>query len=589
MIQGVKNKIILFGFAFLFSLSVFFPINNAFAADVSLYFSPSANTQTVGGRFVVSVKINTNGQAVNATQGVISYDNEALRVVSVSGNNSVFAFWTEEPSFSNQNGSIKFGGGVPSPGYNGNGGQVFAITFQALRQGAAEVSFVSGSVLANDGKGTNVLTGMGGANFSINPAVEKKGEQISNVRVAGKNDSVSIGPEVFSDTDPDQDVWYRDRQIKFYWKIPEGSEGVSVAFNKSADTDPGDNSVGIIDNKEFIADSDGVWYLHLKIKNKDGWSGITHRPVKIDTTPPESFEVWSKQEDPNDWPTVFFKTVDKLSGVTKYALVVNSLKSEPYIVSPDKDSLKVTNLEVGHHTVMVRAVDEAGNESFSTIEFEIKPILEPKIDDFSKELAPDDHFFVSGTSIPDAAIKLSVKDTGSDRVLTYYLNADKSGRWSFVMPNGLNEGRYIFWSEATNPNGLASRSSSVFSFLVTPPVFARFGTVVVDYFTVFASLLFVLALIIFLAVLTTKMLRKKLRKETVEIEQVLEKNLEVLRVALAEEALSLARTAKDKNKSGARSDIVKEVACLKQRLDERIDNTGRRIMKEIKDVERILK
>jgi hypothetical protein len=585
MIQGAINKKIFFSLAVFVFLFSFFCTNKALAADVSLYFSPSANTQSVGSRFVVTVKINTNGQPVNATQGVISFSNESLKVVGVSGNNSAFAFWTKEPSFSNQNGTIEFGGGVPSPGYNGNGGQVFSITFQALEAGSAEVTFVSGSVLANDGKGTNILTGMGGANFSIVPASDP-GVGLKNSEKTG---DVSVAPEIFSDTDPDQDRWYRNRQIKFYWKMPAEADGVSVAFDKNANTDPGENSIGIVDNKEFIAESDGVWYLHLRIKDKKGWSGATHRPVRIDTTPPEDFEVWTKQEDPNDWPTVFFKTVDKMSGVVKYALVVNSLKSEPYIVSSDKDSLKITNLEVGNHTVMVRAIDEAGNESFSTIEFEIKPILEPKIDDFSREFSPDDHFFVSGTSIPDAAIKLFVKDSQSDNVLTYSLVADKSGRWSFVMPNGLKDGRYVFWAEATNSNGLTSRSSSVFSFLVTPPVFVRFGSVVVDYFTVFASLLFVLAVVIFLFVSIARMLRRKLRKETIEIEQVLDKNLEVLRTALAEESLALIRIAKDKSKSGARSDIVKEVAGLKQRLDERIDNTGRRIMKEVRDVEKILK
>jgi hypothetical protein len=272
--------------------------------------------------------------------------------------------------------------------------------------------------------------------------------------------------------------------------------------------------------------------------------------------------------------------------------VVNSLNSEPYIVSSDKDSLKVSDLEVGQHTVMVRAIDEAGNETFSTAEFEIRPILEPKIENYSSEFSSEDKFFVSGTAIPEATIKLSIKKEGGDKVHENSVTSDKNGNWSFVFGDKLANGRYIFWAEAVNSNGLSSRPSTALSFLVTPPVFARFGSFVINYFTVFASLLFVIVLIIFLAVLIAKIVRQRLRKETVEVEEVLEKNLEILRSVLASEASALARLSKDRaaaSKAGLKADISKEVIGLKQRIDDRIGETGRKIMKEIKDVEKILK
>jgi hypothetical protein len=586
------KRISFFFFASLL-LAVFWPSGNASAAGASLYFSPSASTQSVGSRFTVSVKMNTGGQSINAAQGTISFDKAALKVVSVSKNGSIFAFWTDEPSFSNSAGTVDFGGGIPRPGYEGNGGSVFSVVFEALRTGVAEVSFVSGSVLANDGKGTNVLTAMGGASFSINPAVispDAPKSQADQIKAGNAEKASLLEAIVSSETNPDPDKWYRDRQVKFSWKLPEGAEGVSVSFDKNPTGDPGDASDGLFDSKEFIAESDGVWYLHIKVRNKDGWGTVVHRPVKVDTTPPEPFEAWTKQEDPNDWPTVFFKTIDKLSGLIRYALVFNSLKSEPYVVSPDKDSLKISDFETGEHTAMIRAVDEAGNETVSTISFEIRPILEPKIDNYSAELSADDKFFVSGTSIPDAIVKIFIRKDGLEKEDSYSVSSDKDGSWSFILPSELPNGRYVFWAEAINANGLASRPSSIASFLVTPPVFARFGSFVINYFTVFVSLLFMLVLIIFLSVLIARLLRNRLKKETIEIEEVLEKNLEILRSSLAGEASALARLSRDRaGKSGVKGDISKEIIGLKQRLEERIVDTGRKIMKEVKDVEKILK
>lgn len=593
-------KKIFFSFVFCCLAAGLYQVLPVQAAGSSLYFSPSASTQSVGAKFTVAVKINTNSQAINASDGSISFNKNLLKVVSVSKNASLLDFWIEEPAFSNNAGSINFAGGVPRPGYEGNGGTIFSIVFQPIAAGEAEVTFVSGSVLAGV-NGTNVLTAMGGANFSISPAIvtPEAVKKEAEVAAAVKDGSSLLMPAVSSETNPDQDIWYRDRKVKFSWVLNPGIEGVSVAFDKNPNSDPGNESDGLFDSKEYVADSDGVWYFHIKFKDSKNWGTTANYQVKIDMTPPEPFEAWSKQEDPNDWPTIFFKTMDKLSGLVRYFVVVNSLKSEPYIISADKDSLKLSDLEAGMHKIMVRAVDEAGNETYTTSEVEIRPILEPKVENYSQELSAEDKFFVSGTSLPEATVKIFIKKDGEEKVANYSVNSDKGGTWSFVSGNNFSFGRYIFWTEAVNFNGLVSRPSTALSFLVTPPIFARIGSLVINYFTVVASLLFVIVLIIFLAVLTAKILRKRLKKETYEIEEVLEKHLEILKSALANEAATLLRISKDKAplagrqavslKTATKGDLSKEIISFKDRLDEKIDETGRKIMKEIKDVEKILK
>jgi len=124
------------------------------AASASLYLTPSSGTRNVGAKFSVGVNVNTGGAPINAAQGVISYDSKVLKVISVSKGN-VFSLWTTNPQASG--GSIKFGGGIPHPGYKGSAGRIITIRFQALKVGSGGVRFTSGYVLANDGKGTNIL------------------------------------------------------------------------------------------------------------------------------------------------------------------------------------------------------------------------------------------------------------------------------------------------------------------------------------------------------------------------------------------------------------------------------------------------
>src|SRR5690606_24690928 len=110
-----------------------------------------------GARFTVNVIVNSSGQAINAADGNLTFNPRELSVVSVSRGSSIFSLWTSEPAFSNSAGTVTFSGGSPN-GYTGSSGHVMSVTFQALSAGTPKVSLSGGSVLAADGRGTNVLT-----------------------------------------------------------------------------------------------------------------------------------------------------------------------------------------------------------------------------------------------------------------------------------------------------------------------------------------------------------------------------------------------------------------------------------------------
>jgi hypothetical protein len=571
-------------FLVLFLLSVFLPVLPARAAGASLYFSPSTGTHILNSKFTVSVKINSGGTSVNASQGSVSFDKSLLKVVGIS-KGSIFNLWTEEPNFSNSAGTISFGGGIPRPGYSGSGGTICTITFQAIKLGAAHVNFSSGDILANDGKGTNVLTSLGSASFTISPAAEAPkpvpGEAIKPI-TPPQDEAAYNKPAIVSETHPDQNKWYKEKDAKFTWKLPSDAQGVSILFDQKEYSVPASVPDGLFNSKEYAVTEDGHWYLHVKVKDAKGrWGTAGHYRVNIDSAPPKDFSIKFKQDDLNDWPSLEFSTSDELSGLDRYELIIDSLSATPIILTTDINSYKLSNLEVGEHTAAIKVFDHAENIALSTINFSITSALTPIIANYSKELSPSDKFFISGTASPDNIINVYIKENSQANPEAVSVKSDKEGNWFLVSEKEYANGQYLAWVEAINPNGLKSKQSAKVSFLVSPPVFTRIGSLVINYFTVLVSLLFIVVLIVFLLIWIFEVIRKKLKKETIEIEKVLEKNMEALKISVNEEIDALSKMTK--------IELTKSKAIIKGRLEARINETNGDILKEVKDVEKLLK
>ena len=149
------------------SLAWFFLPQYVLAASLSI--SPANQSVAVGQTFVATVAVTSLDQAMNAVSGDLSFPADKLNVVSVSRANSIVTLWVQNPAFSNtaDGGDVSFQGIALSPGFTGTDGDVIKVTFRAVAPGDAPITFNSGSVLANDGSGTNILTSMSGAAYTV--------------------------------------------------------------------------------------------------------------------------------------------------------------------------------------------------------------------------------------------------------------------------------------------------------------------------------------------------------------------------------------------------------------------------------------
>lgn len=312
----------------------------------------------------------------------------------------------------------------------------------------------------------------------VKDVVGNKSDKIKTVVVqsdkAGEFAPVPRVPNVASGTHPYEDQWYASKSVTFSWTKPEDVNGFAYVFDQSPKTEPMD-AVNTVDTKKgFVIGKDGVWYFHLKAQNLAGWGGTKHFKVQLDTTPPEAFEVGGEQIDAPVWETfkIYFEAKDATSGVGKYLLKVNDGNftevSSPYTVALQK---------VGAHTIIVKAIDKAGNsrESSRTIQVTERPVApkEPvvKLDNIDKKpLAPQEPVIVTqGKPVP-----ISGKAPANSSVLIFIFSkpviavvkTDSQGKWTYVIEQQLTPGAHTIYTTAIDAEGVVSPRVKLADFTV---------------------------------------------------------------------------------------------------------------------------
>ncbi|MBI3420534.1 MAG: hypothetical protein HY006_00540, partial [Candidatus Sungbacteria bacterium] len=401
-------------------VSPFFALR-AETQGATLYLHPSLRSYTIGSVATIDVNVNTGGQAINAAQGVLSFDTNAFEVTGLSKSGSIFTLWTQDPNVSKSEGTIEFGGGVPSPGFTGSSGKLFTISMKVKATGTGGVSWLSGAVLANDGQGTNILTSMTGGTYTLNPSITapKAEKQAGLAAVPATPGGAPAAPIVVSSTHPDENTWYQASYVRFEWKLPSDATGVSLLMNEAPSSNPGSTSDGLIDSYEFKNVQDGVHYLHIKFRNRNGWGQIAHRKVMIDTEAPQKFQIkMENKDDPtNPAPPIHFRASDVLSGIAYYEARDDADHEEQVAAETgEKDSYVSFLAGPGKHTVIVEAFDRAGNSIISTADFIITPIDAPSIVKYPSELIIGETLSVAGKFEAGGVVRVYSQKEGEEPI-----------------------------------------------------------------------------------------------------------------------------------------------------------------------------
>lgn len=133
-------------------------------AAVALSLSPASQRVKVGQNLDVDIKVNTNGQAVNAVQASLSYPADKLEFVSVDNSGSAF----DVTAFtSGGDGSVTIARGA-STAVNSISAQIATVQFRTLASTRkATVSFKTTSAVIRASDNINILTKMISGQYTI--------------------------------------------------------------------------------------------------------------------------------------------------------------------------------------------------------------------------------------------------------------------------------------------------------------------------------------------------------------------------------------------------------------------------------------
>lgn len=557
-------------FFFILLILLFFSFKTKAAV---LFLAPESGTFQVGNNFSVSVKVNAQGIPINAADSILNFSPDELEVVSISKSGSIFNLWPQEPNFSNKIGKIEFAGGSPQS-FSGSSGQILTIVFRGKRETTARVNFSSGSVLAADGKGTNVLSEMKGAVFTLR-AKETLPPAEEYIPPPGSPKA----PKIISPTHPDSEKWYSDKNPVFQWELEEGILATRILVDQNPSSIPTVYYSPPISEKKLENFEEGIWYFHCQLQNSKGWGSISHFKFKIDATPPEKFEISVKEGEKTfiTIPTLVFKGEDKISGIDFYEVRIGNL--EP--VKVKEGEYKIPSLSPGKYSIIVRAVDFAGNETLTMKEIEILALRAPKITYLPKELRPGEYLLIKGESLPEAEIQVFLQKRGEEAKVEKTF-ADQNGNWEIIWPQILDEGLYQVWAKAKDKSGGESQLSEKLQLRVTPSPLIKIGQLAINYLSILASLLALIILLVLIILYSGAKIqgwRQRIRGEAREAAKSLVEGFKIMEREIREEIGRLDK------KPG----LSKEEEEIYQKLKKILEKTRETIGKEIEDIEKILK
>jgi hypothetical protein len=549
----------------------------------SLSVSPASGSYSIGNAFAVNVLVSSPSQSVNAVSGALIFPADKLQITSISKTDSVVNFWVQEPSFSNTTGSAEFEGVILNPGFTGNSGRVMTINFKTKASGIASINYSAGSILANDGNGTNILDADGLRGSQI--AISVLGPQLEgeSVETTPQTFSGPLAPVLKSSTHPNSSEWYNQKTAHFSWVVPTGVNAVRLLYDRFPNSRPTVLYAPAISEKELKDLDDGIWYFHAQFRDSQGWGSVAHYKFQIDTETPDKFQIkfvdGENTDNPN--PVALFNTTDSGSGIAYYKVKVGdgdfiTLKKEE--VESNPYTLPVTS--VGKKTILVQAFDKAGNYETSLTELNIEALDAPVVSDYSEELGPEDFLVIKGNTYPDVEVKAYLQLDGEVPII-FLGRAKADGSFIVVADRKLEkEGVYKMYVEVVDERGAHSLPSAKYTVEVSKSKVLAIGSYAISILSVVVSVLGLIMLGMLIGWYIWKKarsVRRELRSEIKEAQRDIHREMSHLMEAVRN---NIAILEKIENKRR----LTEEEEKVLDRLKKSFERAEKAIYQEIEEI-----
>ncbi|RJQ14833.1 hypothetical protein C4553_00025 [Candidatus Parcubacteria bacterium] len=329
-----KNKLLIIG---IIVLGFCILVPDALAAR--LYFKNAADTVVVGSSRLIELRLDTEGEYINAGEVVVSYQPDFFDAVELYESSSIFDIFITRPVILN-NEKVFLSGGATNA-FQGDG-LILTTAFVAKKVGQTQISASQAEMIIADGQGSL-------ANLKIEPlTIDVVEEDPQNITISGK-----IALIVSSPTHPVQTKFYSSNQVVLTWNLEDAYE-YSYAFSRQIE-EPDDIPEERVSSVSFFDLEDGIYFFNLKAVEKDTGqkAAFTSFRVMVDTEPPEAIKVAFSRVDATT-TLVAVNPQDKTSGVD---IIEYRFEGEEkferldqfYFVAPQSEK------------IIIRVYDRAGN------------------------------------------------------------------------------------------------------------------------------------------------------------------------------------------------------------------------------------
>ena len=323
-----------------------------------VYLLPQAGEYQVGETFLAELRVNSEGEAVNAFAIGLLFPPEVLEVAEVIDGGSLLDLWITRPTYSNADGALSFQAGRAG-GFSGEG-VLLKLLFRAKAPGTGTITFSPASqVFLHDGRGTPASGTFSSARYIVTKAA--RGAIILS-----------------SPSHPREDTWYGAAAIEIRWPAEPGALS-SYVLSRDVIQNPdqaADEPVGVLTYRDPL---DGIYYFSLaESLGGNIWSAPVRYRVMQDATPPEPFEVSIGRDERSAGGQHFltFSAQDQASGIDHYEVSERRWRFLGRDQWQRRESPFILADQERKSMIKVRAVDRAGNERIVTVAPQQPSVLE---------------------------------------------------------------------------------------------------------------------------------------------------------------------------------------------------------------------
>lgn len=212
---------------------------------------PSKGQFRLGEIFPMKLEIAGIKIPINAVQADLGFEPQKLEVVDISTQDS-FANIFVQKEINNEVGFSRLTGGLPNPGFFADYGIFGTVYFKGKQPGVVKIEFLPSSmVLANDGRGTNVLKELTAVSYLILP--EKISQEEEEMQKSLVSKSVVLGEKT------------EETQMKFYEEGSVLGTKVGQEIKEEQKFNPLKSSLDILEKVDrFILEEYGKVFSLLK-------------------------------------------------------------------------------------------------------------------------------------------------------------------------------------------------------------------------------------------------------------------------------------------------------------------------------------